>query len=204
MQLLSLKTAVKGIMALADQQSSLHERQLFYLHTCQTLSLLLDTPGESGPGWPRAALTLLHPLVERQSGPFSANTSAFMRSGLRRSRPLVEIMNSAPLTETQENLLTILELPEVVTINSVSDMQTVIEEAISLGAPRYNRGDIAGCARLYLATALALVHAQINRGFPGQARAVDTLKKGLAEAQVLTSVDERAWALRHAFDRVLK
>ncbi len=206
MQLLSLKTAVKGIIALADQQNSQNERQLFFLHTSQTLSLLLDTPGESSPGWPRAALALLHPLAERQSGPFAAATGAFSLSTSQRSRPLVEVIapSPSPLAETQEHLLTILELPEIVTISSVSEMQTAIEEAIARGAPRYNRGDIAGCARLYLATALTLVHAQINRGFPGQARAVDTLKKGLAEAQMLSNVDDRAWALRHAFDRVLK
>src|SRR5262249_11140805 len=112
----------------------------------------------------------------------------------------------APLSmnEVQEHLLTVLELPEVISIGALQEVQTIIDEAISVGAPRYNRGDIAGCARLYLATALTLVNAQITRGFPGQARAIDTLKKGLAEAQVLTTVDERAWALRHAFDRILK
>ncbi|HLW02774.1 MAG TPA: hypothetical protein VKT82_29230 [Ktedonobacterales bacterium] len=202
MQLLSLKTAIQGILALADQQKSQNERQLFYLHTCQALTLLLEAPGESGPGWPRAALALLRPLAERQSGPLAATTRALTSRQL--SRPLVEVMPSASLPETQEHLLTVLELPEIVSIDSLADVQAMIENAIAVGAPRYNRGDIAGCARLYLATALTLVNAQINRGFSGQARALDTLKKGLAEAQMLPSVDERAWALRHAFDRVLK
>jgi hypothetical protein len=113
-------------------------------------------------------------------------------------------MAPLPLNELHEHLLTVLELPEVVTIGSLQDMQRVIEEAITVGAPRYNRGDIAGCARLYLATALTLVNAQFSRGFPGHARALDTLKKGLTEAQMLTTIDDRAWALRHAFDRILK
>lgn len=203
MQLLSLKTVIQGIMALADQQKGQNERQLFYLHACQTLILLLDAPGESGPGWSRAALTLLRPLTERQSGPMAA-TGTFSLTGRQHSRPLVEVMLPAPQAETREHLLTILELPEVVSIGSLTEVQAAIEAAIAVGAPRYNRGDIAGCARLYLATALTLVNAQISRGFPGQARALDTLKKGLAESQTLPDVDARAWALRHAFDRVLR
>ncbi len=204
MQLLSLKNAIQGSIALAEKQSSQAERQLVYQHTCQLLTLLLGTPGEASPGWPRAALTLLRSQAERQTDQFAAAGGALSLSGGQRSRPLVELMAPLPSNELYEHLLTILELPEVVTINSAQEMQKVLEEAIAVGAPRYNRGDIAGCARLYLATALSLVNAQFSRGFPGHARALDTLKKGLAEAQLLTTIDDRAWALRHAFDRVLK
>ncbi|HEY7358792.1 MAG TPA: hypothetical protein VH590_20055 [Ktedonobacterales bacterium] len=203
MQLLSLKTTIQGIMALAEQQKAQNGRQLLYTHACQTLTLLLETPGESGPGWPKAALALLRQVSGRQSGPLAA-AGGFSPADRQVSRPLVEVLAPAPQNEMQEQLLTILELPEIVAVGSLSDLQTAIEAAISVGAPRYNRGDLAGCARLYHATALTLVNAQISRGFPGQARALDTLKKGLAEAQMLTSADERAWALRHAFDRVLK
>ncbi len=204
MQLLSLKNAIQGAMALAEQQKSQNERQLFYLHTSQVLTLLLETPGESGPGWARAAMELLRPQAERQSGPLAATPGAFKLASRQQSRPLVELMPPAPQTQTQEHLLTILELPEVVSIGSFPELQAFIEDAIAIGAPRYNRGDVAGCARLYLATALTLIHAQISRGFPGQARALDTLKKGVAEAHLLNSADDRAWALRHAFDRVVK
>jgi hypothetical protein len=203
MQLLSLKTTVQGILALADQQKAQNERQLFYMHACQMLALLLETPGESGPGWPKAALMLLRPVSERQSGPLAA-AGSFSPPGRQFSRPLVAVMAPPAQDEMHEHLLTILELPEIVAIGALGDLQAAIEEAISVGAPRYNRGDVAGCARLYQAMALTLVNAQISRGFAGQARAIDTLKKGLAEAQMLTGVDERAWALRHAFDRVLK
>jgi hypothetical protein len=204
MQLLSLKTTIQGIMALAEQQKAQNGRQLLYTYACQTLALLLETPGESGPGWPKAALMLLRPQAERPATPLAAATGGFNPAGRRFSRPLVEVMAPAPQNEMQEQLLTILELPEIVAFGSLGELQTAIEAAISVGAPRYNRGDLAGCARLYYATALTLVNAQISRGFPGQARALDTLKKGLSEAQALTSMDDRAWALRHAFDRVLK
>lgn len=204
MQLLSLKSVIQSVMAQAERQKNLHERQLFYLHTCQVLTFLLDAPGESSPGWPKAALALLAASQgERQSGPLAAS-AAFSLASHQRSRPLVEVIAPSPLSEIHEYLLALLELPDIVTIGSLSDIQTAIEGAISVGAPRYNRGDIAGCARLYLVTALTLINAQISRGFPGQARILDTLKKGLVEAQMLGDADERAWALRHAFDRVLK
>ncbi len=205
MQLQSLKTTIQGIMARAEQLRGPTERQTLYLHTCQVLTLLLEAPGEAQPGWSRAALTLLRPLAERQSGPMPSITASRPLFAAQRSRPLVEAIGAAPaLTEFQEHLQTILELPDITSIASLEEILTVLEAAISVGAPRYNRGDIAGCARLYLATALTLVNAQVSRGFAGQARALDTLKKGLSELPLLSDVDERAWALRHAFDRVLK
>jgi hypothetical protein len=205
MQLQSLKTTIQGMMARAEQLRGLSERQTLYLHTCQVLTLLLEAPGEAQPGWARAALALLRPMAERHSGPMPSLTASRPLFPTPRSRPLVETIAPPPaLTEFQECLQTVLELPDITNIASLEEILTCLEAAISVGAPRYNRGDIAGCARLYLATALTLVNAQVSRGFAGQARALDTLKKGLAEAQMLSDVDERAWTLRHAFDRVLR
>ena len=205
MRLQSLKTTIQGIVAQGDQSRSPAERQTLYLHTCQVLTLLLDAPDEAGPGWSRAALTILRPMTTRQSGPMPALTTSRSLLSPQRSRPLVEAVGNAPtLVELQESLLTVLELPDITSLASLAEVLAPIEAAISAGAPRYNRGDIAGCARLYLATMLTLAHAQVSRGFPGQARALDTLKKGLAEAQTISDVDTRAWALRHAFDRVLR
>jgi hypothetical protein len=121
------------------------------------------------------------------------------------SRSLAGKAAAAPsLQELQERLLSVLLLPEITQLDTLKDIQAPIEQAISIGAPTYNRGDIPVCARLYLATALTLVHAQIARGFPGQAKALDTLKKGVGEALTQSDADERAWTLRHAFDRILK
>lgn len=205
MRLQSLKTTIQGIMAQGDQSRGPAERQSLYLHTCQVLTLLLDTPDEATPGWSRAALTILRPMTTRQSGPMAALTASRSLLSPQRSRPLVEATGTAPpLAELQESLLTVLDLPDITSLASLEEVLAPIEAAISVGAPRYNRGDVAGCARLYMATALTLTLAQVNRGFPGQAKALDTLKKGLAEAQSLPDVDARAWALRHAFDRVLR
>jgi hypothetical protein len=205
MRLQSVKTTIQGMMAQGDQSRGPTERQSLYLHTCQVLTLLLDAPDEATPGWSRAALTILRPMTTRQSGPMAALTTSRSPLSPQRSRPLVEATGSMPsLVELQESLLTVLDLPDITSLASLEEVIAPIEAAISVGSPRYNRGDIAGCARLYLATALTLTLAQANRGFPGQAKALDTLKKGLAEAQSLPDVDARAWALRHAFDRVLR
>ena len=205
MRLQSLKTAIQGVMAQGDQSRSPAERQTLYLHTCQVLTLLLDAPDEATPGWSRAALTILRPMTTRQSGPMPALTTSRSLLSPQRTRPLVETIGTAPaLADLQESLVTVLELPDITSLASLEEVLAPIEAAISVGAPRYNRGDIAGCARLYLATALTLTLAQVSRGFAGQARALDTVKKGLAEAQSLPDVDARAWALRHAFDRVLR
>ncbi len=205
MRLVSLKTAIQGILAQAAQQGDQHERQMLLVHTCQVLALLLETPAESGPGWPKAALAILRARVERHSGPLAAVSGPFSLTSHQRSRPLVEVMTPIPtLAALQEQLLTILELPDITTLASLGEIALSIEAAISVGAPRYNRGDIAGCARLYFATALTLIFAQVSRGFPGQARALDALKKGLGEAQASADVEESAWALRHAFDRIVR
>jgi hypothetical protein len=203
MQLSSLKAT---ITAMLDQSggSGAYERQAALAHTCQILALLLDAPGESGPGWPRAALALLRPQIEE---PIDPRMAASLRMSASRpfSRALGQRAAPAPtLAELQERLLTVLLLPEITHLDSLKDMQVPIEQAISAGAPAYNHGDIAGCARLYLAAALALTHAQGTRGFPGQAKAHDALKRAISDAQAQADADERAWTLRHAFDRVLK
>jgi hypothetical protein len=168
MQLASLKSTITSL--LSQSETSLpNERQVALAHTCQVLALLLETPGESGPGWPKAALALLRAQTEEPSDPRVAVVSA--RSTLSRpiSRMLVQRSTLAlSLAELQERLLTVLLLPDIAQVDSLDELRAPIEQTIALGAPAYNRGDIAGCARLYLATALTLIHAQMLRGFPGR------------------------------------
>ncbi len=204
MQLPSIKTTIAAVLGQSETLSP-DERQTALAQTCQVLALLLETPGESGPGWPKAALTLLRPPIEQPAETRVASSGVVSMSSRSTSRMLALRTAPAPtLAELQERLLTVLLLPDVTQVESLDDLRAPIEQAIALGAPAYNRGDIAGCARLYLATALTLIHAQATRGFPGQAKALDTLKKGASEAYTQTDVDERAWTLRHAFDRILK
>ncbi|MCE9637119.1 MAG: heme-binding protein [Planctomycetes bacterium] len=73
---------------------------------------------------------------------------------------------------------------------------TRITEAIDAGAPRYNAGDVSGCAKLYAAAARDLLAT------PG---AVSELRAPDLEAALANGGDDsaRSWALRESFDRVL-
>jgi hypothetical protein len=75
-------------------------------------------------------------------------------------------------------------------------MENALEEAIKKGAPMYNKGDIKGCAGLYMKTAESVL--------PGASGAEkQRLKDGLQEARSSSSSKDAAWALRHAFDDIL-
>jgi len=73
-----------------------------------------------------------------------------------------------------------------------------IGDAIHRGAPAYNAGDIADCARIYAATAHAVMAQH-----PTVEGATQALEAGLQRAQGLSDPDARAWALRDAFDGLL-
>ena len=95
----------------------------------------------------------------------------------------------------------------------------LLQAAISRGAPAYNRGDARGCAELYLATARALLADDSRRDeLPPAAEATLALQQAVARASTFLAeageptasrwrkrrqADAAAWALRHAFDRIL-
>ena len=68
--------------------------------------------------------------------------------------------------------------------------------AISRGVPLYNSGDIEGCATLYL----DIANAVISSGSLTDLSALEL--SSIVASPALTAMD-RAWALRHAFDRFL-
>ena len=71
-------------------------------------------------------------------------------------------------------------------------------EAISAGAPQYNQGDQEGCYRTYEAVALKLL--EDVRKCVGVR---DALIVGLGRANQAPTPADKAWAMRHAFDRIL-
>ncbi len=90
------------------------------------------------------------------------------------------------------------------------DLGLVLDTAIFYGAPAYNRGAIAGCVRIYLTMAQALVEAvefaSVAGNAPWQApfqRFAEQLENLLADHPPTEgpAADELAWALRHVFDR---
>jgi len=76
--------------------------------------------------------------------------------------------------------------------------QAWIGMAISIGAPAYNTGDRQGCFDVYSTTARMILATVPDLG----AEAATRLRDALAKSATLTDADERAWAMRHAFDAV--
>jgi len=82
--------------------------------------------------------------------------------------------------------------PQLQTI--VSDIQ----QAISVGAPLYNKGNIEACYRIYAAAAL-----DIDKSVPSCPGPRRALLDGVATADKGASWDDKAWAMRDAFDGIL-
>ena len=76
--------------------------------------------------------------------------------------------------------------------------QSLIGQAISIGAPAYNTGDHQGCYDVYSCTARAILATV--RELP--AAAAERLREGLDQSATLDDPDAQAWAMRHAFDAV--
>ncbi len=73
-----------------------------------------------------------------------------------------------------------------------------IEDAIHIGAPLYNQGHIEACYRIYAATALDVQRKVV--GCPGPKEA---LLDGVHRADGLAGWEDKAWAMRDAFDGLL-
>lgn len=152
----------------------------------QSLHALLLADDEQLHGWWRAAVTLTdsnHPL-------------------------LLDTLGATQLEQYLLRFSALRDLPEVNALSSLDDIHTVIRDAINIGAPRYNAGDIIGCCTVYWATMMALVSAPVFRGFPGHARAMAPLREIVERApspqpMLSQGIDDFAWLQRRAFDAVL-
>lgn len=83
-------------------------------------------------------------------------------------------------------------------VNAIDEIEQEIAGAIAIGAPIYNDGDREGCYRVYSNAALAL-----DRKVKGCVAARGALLAGVRRADKLASFDEKAWAMRDAFDGLL-
>jgi len=81
-------------------------------------------------------------------------------------------------------------------------LKTVVEriqQAITVGAPLYNQGDIESCYRVYASAVL-----DIDRKVPSCAGPRKALLEGLSNADHEDGWGNKAWALRDSFDSVLE
>ncbi|MDQ3367618.1 MAG: S1C family serine protease [Myxococcota bacterium] len=79
----------------------------------------------------------------------------------------------------------------------VGEVVKAIEEAIEVGAPLYNKGEIEACFRIYEGTA-----TKIERDAPCKGVA-SAFGDGLLKAGALTDYKTKAWAMRDTFDGFL-
>ncbi len=75
-----------------------------------------------------------------------------------------------------------------------------IGDAIKIGAPLYNHGNVEACYHIYAGAAEDL-ESKLPRACSGPKKA---LTAGRKHAQKLSDVDAQAWAMRDAFDGVLE
>jgi len=78
------------------------------------------------------------------------------------------------------------------------EIHVLINRAIELGAPVYNRGDPTACYEIYAATARSIL-----KGPAGGSAAKKRLQRALDQCGPLNDPDQKAWAMRHAFDAIL-
>lgn len=80
----------------------------------------------------------------------------------------------------------------------VADVVSAISDAIDIGAPLYNRGDIEACFRIYEGTS-----SKLERD-PPCAGVGEAFGDGLLRASTLATYKDKAWALRDTFDGLVK
>lgn len=132
-------------------------------------------------GWP---VKYLKPMLLAER-PISLEQFAHLTSAPARRRPTVP--NHSP------------SLLDGCAPDQVQLVVDAIADAISVGAPLYNRGDARGCFEVYERTALELV-ARV-KGCDGVKRA---LQDGVTHAGVAASWNDKAWAMRDTFDGILE
>lgn len=102
----------------------------------------------------------------------------------------------------------LFSLPPVLTPRSLRDVRAAITEAITVGAPAYNEGNVRGCDIGYWTALQTLLAAPPEGTILGYAR-VHARLRALGEAEPTAGpLDERgcddfAWALRRCFDGIL-
>jgi hypothetical protein len=138
----------------------------------------------------------------------ASERTLLMITGANQRLP-IDALYPSRLDQLATRVGAISDIPEMTTLGSMDEMRRVISAAISVGAPRYNAGDIRGCCRIYWATMHTLVVAPAFHGFPGYERAMGPMQNVIERPAPLNaldtqSIDEYAWALRQAFDTALQ
>lgn len=154
------------------------------------------------------ALVSLRLALAENEQPRAWERVALILADLRERLP-VDALDAIAAEQAWRRLALLADLPEVTGFSSYQDIVDLIGEVINVGAPRYNSGDIRGCAALYWMTTRLISETPATRGFPGYARLQGHLKS-LADAEAHAGTmshaeaDAWAWELRHALDAIVR
>jgi hypothetical protein len=82
---------------------------------------------------------------------------------------------------------------------NIDAIYIVIEEAINIGAPTYNEGNIMGCYRIYEGAAYKIIYK-----YGGECKEIkDILEAALEKSYGDYSAADKAWIMRKAFDAIM-
>ncbi len=120
-------------------------------------------------------------------------------------RLMLDALDPTPVEQLRRRLASIADLPELTGFGALEDIHALIAAAINVGAPRYNAGDVRGCAALYWTALHLIADAPATRGIPGYARAIAQVRPAIdleppAGPFTPAAVDAFAWEMRHALD----
>ena len=89
--------------------------------------------------------------------------------------------------------------PKTIACASIDAVDTIIWEAINIGAPTYNQGNYLGCYRIYEGASYKIIylHASVCP------RVSEILKTALEKSYSAFTDSEKAWIMRAAFDQIL-
>ena len=87
----------------------------------------------------------------------------------------------------------------IVSTDAKTQVNVIIDEAISVGAPTYNQGNYVGCYRIYEGASYKIIYLYGSKC--KEERKI--LKEALEKSYGDYSFSEKAWIMRMAFDRIL-
>lgn len=124
-------------------------------------------------------------------------------------RLIIDALDQMPVDQMRRRLTCIEDLPEVNGFTALEDIYALIGATINVGAPRYNSGDVRGCAALYWTTLNLIADTPPTHGFPGFAKAVAQTRPALDLEVPIgpftpAAVDAFAWELRAALDAIAR
>ena len=98
-----------------------------------------------------------------------------------------------PDTSKPSMKIVVVDCPKIASVDSI------IEIAISVGAPTYNEGNHIGCYMIYEGAAYKILHKYGTQC----AQVSDILKTALEKSYTSYTSAEKAWIMREAFDKIL-